>query len=64
MGQDGFIGCQQIKEAGGQVIVQDDKTSVVWGMPAIVANAGLAEKVLPLDEIAGEIISRCNFRLG
>ncbi len=64
MGQDGFIGCQQIKEAGGQVIVQDDKTSVVWGMPGIVANAGLAEKVLPLDEIAGEIISRCNFRLG
>ena len=64
MGQDGLIGCQQIKEAGGQIIVQDDKTSVVWGMPGIVANAGLAEKVLPLDEIAGEIISRCNFRLG
>ncbi|WP_226586290.1 chemotaxis-specific protein-glutamate methyltransferase CheB [Microseira wollei] len=58
MGQDGLIGCQYIKEAGAQVIVQDEKTSVVWGMPGIVANSGLAEKVLPLDEIAGEIISR------
>ena len=64
MGQDGLIGCQYIKEAGAQVIVQDEKTSVVWGMPGIVANSGLAEKVLPLDEIAGEIISRCNCRLG
>ncbi|MFB2977164.1 chemotaxis response regulator protein-glutamate methylesterase [Microseira sp. BLCC-F43] len=64
MGQDGLIGCQYIKEAGAQVIVQDEKTSVVWGMPGIVANSGLAEKVLPLDEIAGEIICRCNCRLG
>lgn len=60
MGQDGLIGCQYLKEAGAQVIVQDEATSVVWGMPGIVANSGLAEKVLPLDEIAGEIIHRCN----
>ena len=60
MGQDGLIGCQYIKEAGAQVIVQDEKTSVVWGMPGMVANSGLAEKVLPLEEIAGEIIRRCN----
>lgn len=64
MGQDGLIGCQYIKEAGGQVIVQDEKTSVVWGMPGMVANSGLADKVLPIDEIAGEIILRCKSRLG
>lgn len=64
MGQDGLIGCQYIKEAGAQVIVQDEETSVVWGMPGMVANSGLADKVLPLNEIAGEIIHRCNCRLG
>lgn len=58
MGQDGLIGCQYIREAGGIVIVQDEKTSVVWGMPGIVANSGLADIVLPLDEIAGETIRR------
>jgi two-component system chemotaxis response regulator CheB len=56
MGSDGLRGCQNIREAGGRVIVQDEATSVVWGMPGFVANAGLAEKVLPLDQIAGEIV--------
>ncbi|HBB31502.1 MAG TPA: chemotaxis response regulator protein-glutamate methylesterase [Cyanobacteria bacterium UBA8803] len=58
MGQDGWHGCQYIREVGGQVIVQDEATSVVWGMPGIVANSGLAERVVPLDEIASEIMSR------
>ncbi len=56
MGSDGLRGCQNIREAGGRVIVQDEASSVVWGMPGFVANAGLAEKVLPLDQIAGEIV--------
>jgi two-component system, chemotaxis family, protein-glutamate methylesterase/glutaminase len=38
------------------VIVQDEASSVVWGMPGFVARAGLAEKVLPLDQIGNEII--------
>lgn len=58
MGQDGLIGCEHIKEAGGQIIVQDETTSVVWGMPGFVAKAGLAEKVLPLNQIGQEVVNR------
>jgi len=58
MGQDGLDGCREISGAGGQVIVQDRATSVVWGMPGQVAEAGLAESVLPVDEIGAEIIRR------
>jgi two-component system chemotaxis response regulator CheB len=58
MGQDGLRGCEAIREAGGQVIVQDEASSVVWGMPGVVARAGLADKVLPLSLIAPEIVRR------
>lgn len=58
MGQDGLRGCEAIVEAGGQCVAQDEATSVVWGMPGAVATEGLAEKVLPLDEIAPEILKR------
>jgi two-component system chemotaxis response regulator CheB len=58
MGQDGLRGCELVKQAGGQVIVQDEATSVVWGMPGYVAQAGLADRVLGLDQIAEEIIRR------
>lgn len=60
MGQDGLRGCEYIKEASGQIIVQDEATSVVWGMPGFVAKAGLASRVLPLAEIADEIVLRVN----
>jgi len=55
MGQDGQRGCDAIRKAGGRVIVQDEATSVVWGMPGAVVNAGLAHKILPLSKIADEI---------
>jgi two-component system chemotaxis response regulator CheB len=55
MGQDGLRGCEQIREAGGHVLVQDEASSVVWGMPGAVAQAGLAEKILPLNQLAAEI---------
>lgn len=58
MGQDGLRGCQWIREAGGQILVQDKDSSVVWGMPGVVANAGLADRVLPIDQMAGEILRR------
>jgi two-component system chemotaxis response regulator CheB len=58
MGQDGLRGCELIKKANGQVIVQDEASSVVWGMPGYVAKAGLADSILPLTEIADEIIRR------
>jgi len=60
MGQDGLRGCEHIKEAHGRVIVQDEATSVVWGMPGFVAKAGLADCILPLPEIADEIVRRVN----
>ena len=58
MGQDGFKGCEVLSAAGASLIVQDEASSVVWGMPGFVARAGLAEKILPLDQIGGEIIRR------
>jgi len=58
MGQDGLRGCEHIREVGGQILAQDQATSVVWGMPGFVASAGLADKVLPLDELGMEIIRR------
>ena len=56
MGQDGLRGCEAIREAGGQILAQDEATSVVWGMPGYVARAGLADRVLPLSLIADEIV--------
>ena len=58
MGQDGLLGAERVKAAGGQIIVQDEPTSVVWSMPGAVAQAGLADQVLPLKCVSGEIISR------
>jgi len=55
MGQDGLRGCGVIREKGGRVLAQDEASSVVWGMPGQVAQAGLADKVLPLNQIAREI---------
>jgi two-component system chemotaxis response regulator CheB len=65
MGQDGLRGCECIREAGGRVLAQDEATSVVWGMPGAVSQAGLAEKVLPLQQLALEIDRRVHagFRL-
>jgi two-component system chemotaxis response regulator CheB len=58
MGQDGLRGCEIIREKCGHVVVQDEATSVVWGMPGYVANAGYADKIIPLNQIAGEITRR------
>jgi two-component system chemotaxis response regulator CheB len=58
MGQDGLRGCEDITTAGGRVVVQDEPTSVVWEMPGLVAKAGLADAVLPLGELAGELVRR------
>lgn len=58
MGQDGLRGAESIRVAGGQVLAQDEASSVVWGMPGFVARAGLADAVLPLDALAAEISRR------
>ncbi|MFQ5481233.1 MAG: chemotaxis response regulator protein-glutamate methylesterase [Nitrospinaceae bacterium] len=62
MGQDGLKGCEVIRSAKGRVIVQDEATSVVWGMPGFVARSGLAEKILPLSEVAPEVIRLCQHK--
>ena len=64
MGQDGLSGCQRLRAAGAQVIVQDEASSVVWGMPGFVARAGLAQAVLPLTELEREIVQRLRNRKG
>ena len=56
MGSDGMIGCRLIREHNGSVLAQDETTSAVWGMPGAVARAGLAQRVLPLNAIAPEIL--------
>ena len=55
MGADGTRGAAEIAAAGGSVIAQDEATSVVWGMPRSVAQAGLCSAVLPLGEIATKV---------
>lgn len=58
MGQDGLRGCQRIRDRNGQIVAQDEASSVVWGMPGFVVNAGLADAVLPLEQISAEILRR------
>jgi len=60
MGQDGLRGGELIRERGGRLFAQDQATSVVWGMPGAVARAGIAEKILPLGELAGELTNCIN----
>lgn len=58
MGYDGLKGSQVIAAKGGQIIAQDEATSVVWGMPGAVVQAGLANAVLPIEKISDEIVFR------
>lgn len=56
MGADGAKGAKTIVDAGGNVIAQDEATSVVWGMPGAVAHAGVCAAILPLDQIAPKVV--------
>ncbi len=55
MGSDGVLGSQVVRERGGRVYVQDEATSVVWGMPGQTAAAGWADNVFPIQSMAAEI---------
>lgn len=57
LGNDGTRGMKEIKNKGGRTIAESEQTCVVYGMPKAAADAGAADKVVPLDEIAGEIIN-------
>ncbi|RKG99027.1 protein-glutamate methylesterase/protein-glutamine glutaminase [Corallococcus carmarthensis] len=62
MGQDGLRGCRRVNEAGGQVVVQDQASSVIGSMPGAVEQAGLADAVMPLDAVAPELVRRVDPR--
>jgi two-component system, chemotaxis family, protein-glutamate methylesterase/glutaminase len=59
MGEDGMRGCKEVKQQGGRILVQDEATSVVWGMPGAVVAAGLANAILPLPKISDAIRTHC-----
>ncbi|EPR44112.1 response regulator receiver modulated CheB methylesterase [Desulfovibrio sp. X2] len=59
MGDDGASGLLEMKEAGAYTIAQDAETSVVWGMPGEAVKLGAAQKIMPLDRIAAEVVRAC-----
>jgi two-component system, chemotaxis family, protein-glutamate methylesterase/glutaminase len=58
MGADGTQGAGVLRDAGARILAQDEETSVVWGMPGHVVNAGLADDVLPLESVAPWIVQQ------
>ena len=59
MGSDGTRGVELLRERGAHIIAEHESTCVVYGMPKSVVDAGLADEVLPVDQIAGAIASQC-----
>ena len=57
MGDDGTAGCAWIKSQGGRVLVESEASAVVYGMPRSVLAAGLADREVPLEEMAGAILA-------
>ena len=57
LGNDGLKGMKEIKNSGGRTIAESEATCVVYGMPKAVVDSGIADKVVPVEEIAGEIIN-------
>ena len=56
MGRDGLEGAKAVRAAGGRILVEAESTCTVYGMPRAVAEAGLADEILPLDELAAAIV--------
>lgn len=57
MGNDGLIGMRAIKNEGGKTIAQEGKSCVIYGMPKAVVDEGLADKIVPLENLASEIVN-------
>jgi len=57
MGDDGTIGCKLMKSKGSMIMVQDEASCVVYGMPRSVFEAGVADQVVPLDRIASSLVT-------
>ena len=60
MGADGASGTQKVKETGGITIAQDEKTSLIYGMPKSAFETGCVDKVLPLEQIPYELVRLAN----
>mgnify|MGYP003639389340 CR=1 FL=1 len=58
MGHDGREGARALRASGGTILAQDEATSIVWGMPGAIAEAGLADQILPLSEIGSDMVRR------
>ncbi len=56
MGCDGAAGMEKIKKNGGYIIAESEETAVVYGMPKAVADLGIADKILPVTQVAGAIV--------
>ena len=61
MGHDGLDGCTYVQKLGGMVMAQDEASSVVWGMPGVVAKAGLVETLLPPDALGALVAERIGY---
>jgi len=61
MGDDGTLGCKLMKRAGAMILVQDEATCVVYGMPRSVFEAGVADRVAPLENIADSLVDVVNY---
>ncbi|PID61471.1 MAG: chemotaxis response regulator protein-glutamate methylesterase [Gammaproteobacteria bacterium] len=66
MGDDGARGLKEMQEAGARTICQDEKSSVVWGMPGAAVKLGAADEVIPLDKVAARLdyLTRQQVRFG
>lgn len=60
MGNDGEKSCRDLHKAGSVILAQDEKSSIVWGMPGAVSKAGICSAILPIDDLAHDIIRRAN----
>jgi two-component system chemotaxis response regulator CheB len=57
MGADGAMGMKEMHDAGAKTVIQDEQTSVVWGMPGAAFKLGCADYILPLDDVANKIMA-------
>jgi two-component system chemotaxis response regulator CheB len=60
MGNDGLRGARAVARRGGRILVEDESTCTVYGMPRAIAEAGLADEILPLDQMAAAIAAEVN----
>ncbi len=61
MGKDGLLGITELKELGGKCLAQNEESCVVYGMPKAVVDAGLADAIVPLDQIANKLTRYFNY---